>query len=191
MAWMHWSRILLPSVIIFWWLVCLSRARYRPNILPQSPVCTRCSINPMNWPFDWWGTAQECWEIGKVRGRRVSEWKRWEGDQGFGLWGVIFDTCLNILPSVLKKHGSKLTSLEFDSTVQWVSFCPECTRLSWSVHVDIGWHGLIHDLSMLRKRYITKVLYITTFQWKSGDVRMRQRQSINKDDGVFWEVLSF
>lgn len=112
MAWMHWGRILLPSVIIFWWLVCLSRARYRPNILPPSPVCTRCSINPMNWPFDWWGTAQECWEIGKVRGRRVSEWKRWEENQGFGLWRVTFDTCLSISPLILKKRGSELTFLE-------------------------------------------------------------------------------
>lgn len=89
MAWMHWSKTRnlfpLPSVIIFWWLVCLSRARYQPNILSQSPVCTRCSINPMNRPFDWWGTAQECWEIGKVRGSRVSEWKRWGGGGGWAL----------------------------------------------------------------------------------------------------------
>lgn len=112
MAWMHRGRIFLPSVIIFWRLVCLSRARYRPNILPQSPVCTRCSINPMNWPFDWRGTAQECWEIGKVRGRRVSEWKRREGNQGFGLWRVTFDMCLSVSPLILKKRGSELTFLE-------------------------------------------------------------------------------
>lgn len=109
MAWMHWSktrkRFPLPSVIIFWWLVCLSRARYQPNILSQSPVCTRCSINPMNWPFDWWGTAQECWEIGKVRGSGVSEWKEWEGDEGFWLQRVTFDTCLNISPLMLKHRA--------------------------------------------------------------------------------------
>lgn len=71
-AWTHWRKtrnlFLLPSVIIFWWLVCFSRARYQPNILSQSPVCTHCSINPMNRPFDWWGMAQECWEIGRARG---------------------------------------------------------------------------------------------------------------------------
>lgn len=115
MAWMHWSKtrklLPLPSVIIFWWLVCLSRARYQPNILPQSPVCTHCCINPMNWPFDWWGTAQECWEIGKVRGSRVSEWKRWEGDKGFRLWRVTCVTCLNISLLILKKYRAEPTFL--------------------------------------------------------------------------------
>lgn len=125
MAWIHWSKTRnvfpLPAVIIFWWLVCLSRARYQPNILSQSPVCTRCSINPMNWPFDWWGTAQECWEIGKVRGggggSRVSEWKRWEGDKGLWLWRVTCDTCLNISPLMLKKHRAEPTFLEARKTV--------------------------------------------------------------------------
>lgn len=161
MAWMYWSRILLPSVIIFWWLVCLSGARYRPNILPQSPVCTRCCINPMNWPFDWWGTAQECWEIGKVRGRRVSEWKRWEGDLGFGLWGVILDTCLSVSPAILKKRGSNLRFLEniFKSlTKDSLCFCPERARLSGSVHVDIVGHGLVNDLLRFGRREVTGVL---------------------------------
>lgn len=160
-AWMYWSRILLPSVIIFWWLVCLSGARYRPNILPQSPVCTRCSINPMNWPFDWWGTAQECWEIGKVRGRRVSEWKRWEGDLGFRLWGVILDTCLSVSPAILKKPGSNLRFLEniFKSLTRVsLCFCPERARLSGSVHVDIAGHGLVNDLLRFGRREVTSVL---------------------------------
>lgn len=102
MAWMHWSKTRnlfpLPSVIIFWWLVCLSEARYQPNILSQSPVCTRCSINPMNRPFDWWGTAQECWEIGKVRGSRVSEWKRWEwggSDSESDMWYMFEHIAVN------------------------------------------------------------------------------------------------
>lgn len=118
LPWMHWSktwkRFPLPSVIIFWWLVCLSRARYQPNILSQSPVCTSCSINPMNCPFDWWGTAQECWEIRKVGGCRVCEWKRREGDKGVWIWRVTCDTCSNESPFI---HRSELTFLEVQEFV--------------------------------------------------------------------------
>lgn len=149
MAWLHWSKTRnlfpLPSVIIFWWLVCLSRARYQPNILSQSPVCTRCSINPMNRPFDWWGTAQECWEIGKVRGSRVSEWKRWGGGGGLWLWRVTCDTCLNISLLILKKHRAEPTFLEAWKSVlgvwlglllfEWVQF-RDCEALQ----VNPGWH---------------------------------------------------
>lgn len=121
-AWTHWSKtrnlFLLPSVIIFWWLVCFSRARYQPNILSQSPVCTHCSINPMNRPFDWWGMAQECWEIGRARGGVGSPSEIGGGCGGWGaegfllLWRVTCDTCLNISPLILKRHRAGPTFLE-------------------------------------------------------------------------------